>query len=231
MLICIVSICVALPLAIWELHEKEYERHIVAWFIAGLFVLLAVPISVYSVALHIENYNCPRLQKHVVRIMWMPMVYGLTSWLGLRFKDAAIYFDTLRECYEAFVIFHFFTFLIVYLEQHDSVESMLARKAVQPHIWPARHAAGGLDPPAREALCRPNPVPARPGAALTTQRALSPEARTSARSLVLTPWRMGPSAGGSGGSEFLANCKNGDMGSRPRPRCWSHTLGTPPQRS
>lgn len=29
----------------------------------------------------------------------------------------SIYFDTLRECYEAFVIYHFFTFLLVYLEQ------------------------------------------------------------------------------------------------------------------
>ena len=47
----------------------------------------------------------------------MPCVYGLASWLGLRFKDAAIYFDTMRECYEAFVIYNFFTFLMVYLEQ------------------------------------------------------------------------------------------------------------------
>ena len=32
-------------------------------------------------------------------------------------QDHSIYFDTLRECYEAFVIYHFFTFIIVYLEQ------------------------------------------------------------------------------------------------------------------
>ena len=72
-------------------------------------------------------------------------------------QDHSIYFDTLRECYEAFVIYHFFTFIIVYLEQarpaavrcsgvaltcaaaaaqHGSVESLLARKEQQPHLFP-----------------------------------------------------------------------------------------------
>lgn len=69
----------------------------------------------------------------------MPCIYGMASWLGLRFKDEAIVFDTFREMYEAFVIYHFFTYLIVYLEQNDTIESLLARKAVQPHIWPMSH--------------------------------------------------------------------------------------------
>ena len=88
----------------------------------------------------------------------MPTVYGMSSWLGLRFKDSAIYFDTLRECYEAFVIYHFFTFIIVYLEQQGSIESMLARKAVQPHIFPARRARSRHPPPAARAP-RVVPVP------------------------------------------------------------------------
>ena len=106
------------------------------WFVAGLFVLLAIPISAYGVQAHMEHYHVPRLQKHVVRILWMPCVYGLDAWLALRFKDHSIYFDTLRECYEAFVIYHFYTFLIVYLEQNGSVESILARKEQQQHLFP-----------------------------------------------------------------------------------------------
>jgi hypothetical protein len=161
-------------------------------------VLLAIPVSAYGVQAHMEHYSAPKLQKHVVRILWMPCVYGLDSWLALRFKvratrrghrmpaspacarrraragrrsracadadrtpsqDHAIYFDTLRECYEAFVIYHFFTFLIVYLEQaraahaprglraaadarsaasrqHGGAEALLARKEQQPHLFP-----------------------------------------------------------------------------------------------
>jgi hypothetical protein len=60
------------------------------WFIAGLFVLLAVPISAYGVQGHMEHYSRPTLQKHVVRILWMPCVYGLDAWLALRFKVRAL---------------------------------------------------------------------------------------------------------------------------------------------
>lgn len=38
----------------------------------------------------------------------MVPVYAFESWMGLRFKRAAMYFDVLRECYEAMVIYSFF---------------------------------------------------------------------------------------------------------------------------
>lgn len=44
----------------------------------------------------------PQLQRHVVRIMWMVPVYAIDSWFALRFKEANIYLDTARECYEAY---------------------------------------------------------------------------------------------------------------------------------
>jgi hypothetical protein len=56
------------------------------WFIAGLFCLLSFPISAYGVQAHMEHYGAPKLQKHVVRILWMPCVYGFDAWLALRFK-------------------------------------------------------------------------------------------------------------------------------------------------
>ena len=59
------------------------------WFIAGLFVLLAIPVSAYGVQAHMEHYCVPKLQKHVIRILWMPCVYGLACWLALRFKARA----------------------------------------------------------------------------------------------------------------------------------------------
>ena len=49
-------------------------------------MLLAIPISAYGVQAHMEHYSTPKLQKHVVRILWMPCVYGLDAWLALRFK-------------------------------------------------------------------------------------------------------------------------------------------------
>jgi Organic solute transporter Ostalpha len=43
-------------------------------------------------------------------------VNATCSLLTLRFIDARLYLDPIRECYEAFVIYNFYMFLIAYLE-------------------------------------------------------------------------------------------------------------------
>ncbi len=52
-------------------------------------MLLATVLSAYGVQAHMEHYSTPKLQKHVVRILWMPCVYGLDAWLALRFTARA----------------------------------------------------------------------------------------------------------------------------------------------
>mmetsp|Transcript_16214 Transcript_16214/g.46718 ORF Transcript_16214/g.46718 Transcript_16214/m.46718 type:complete len:334 (+) Transcript_16214:664-1665(+) len=54
----------------------------------------------------------PNVQKFVVRILWMVPLYAVQSWLSLRFRDARIYIDTLRDLYEAFVVQSFVYYLI-----------------------------------------------------------------------------------------------------------------------
>ncbi len=56
-------------------------------------------------------HMCAR-QPFVVRIMWMVPIYAIDSWLALRFTGAAIYLDTIRECYEAYVLYNFFSYLL-----------------------------------------------------------------------------------------------------------------------
>ena len=62
--------------------------------------------------MHLEYYNRPRLQIRVVRILCMVPIYAIDSWLSLRFKEARFYIDPVRECYEAFVIYNFFMYLV-----------------------------------------------------------------------------------------------------------------------
>ena len=57
-----------------------------AWVIAGIFVLLAVPVSIYEVAMQLEYFSRPKLQIRVIRILWMVPIYAMDSWLALRFE-------------------------------------------------------------------------------------------------------------------------------------------------
>ena len=53
---------------------------------AGVFVLLAVPVTIYEVAMHLEYFGRPRLQIYVIRILWMVPIYAVDAWLALRFR-------------------------------------------------------------------------------------------------------------------------------------------------
>ncbi|KAF8072632.1 hypothetical protein HT031_000292 [Scenedesmus sp. PABB004] len=127
----------ALPLIFWEFKNQGFSPHYQAWFIAGLFVVLTIPIAVYEVAMHTEYYTRPRLQRHVIRILWMVPIYSVDAWLALRFKDARAYLDPVREIYEAYVIYNFYTYLTNYLEDElGLVAEHLEAKAPIKHLPP-----------------------------------------------------------------------------------------------
>ena len=45
---CVRQILVMFPLMVWQLCARRAAEHQVAWFVAGLFVLVAVPMSVHD---------------------------------------------------------------------------------------------------------------------------------------------------------------------------------------
>ncbi len=47
-------------------------------------------------------------------------IYSIDAWLALRFKDARLYLDPVRECYEAYVIYNFYAYLMNFLEVGSS---------------------------------------------------------------------------------------------------------------
>jgi hypothetical protein len=98
-----------------------------AWFLAGLFCILGLPITMYEVALHLEYYSRPALQRHIIRILLMPPIYALDAWFCLRFISARTYLTPIRECYEAYTIYNFFMYLIRYLD------------GMVLHLFPAWH--------------------------------------------------------------------------------------------
>ena len=58
---------------------------------AGVFTAMATVMSVGAIRKHLENYSSPRLQKHIVRILWMPPVYAIDCFVAMRFNSYGVY--------------------------------------------------------------------------------------------------------------------------------------------
>ena len=112
-----------------SLYRHGSEAHLIAWFSAGAFVIMGFPISMYGILGHLRNYERPDVQCYVVRILWMVPIYSVESWLCLRFHEHEVYIATLRDCYESYVIYCFFSFLIAVLGGEEKLTMMLKDKS------------------------------------------------------------------------------------------------------
>lgn len=110
------------------LDVGSLEVHNIAWIISGVCVALACCFSFYLIFRHLSNYTNSAHQKHVVRIILMVPIYGIDSFLSFRFYWVATYFNVLRDCYEAFVIYTFYSLLIEYVGGYALGKEMFANK-------------------------------------------------------------------------------------------------------
>ena len=76
-----VQVLVAIPLCVRELIVFDSEEHIVVWFVAGMFVLLAVPLSLHGGASYREWWARQRgLARAVVPVVsWLIVVQTGTA--------------------------------------------------------------------------------------------------------------------------------------------------------
>ncbi|ERL91943.1 transmembrane protein 184C [Dendroctonus ponderosae] len=127
---------VFVPLFLIKSLENGFNRHDLEVLIAGVFVGVAIPISLWEIIQHVIHYTQPSLQKHIIRILWMVPIYALNAWLGLTYPEASVYVDSARECYEAYVIYNFMKYLLNYLNMEMDLEASLECKPQVKHIFP-----------------------------------------------------------------------------------------------
>lgn len=91
----------------------------------------------YGILGHLTQYNCPRTQVYVVRILWMVPIYSITSWLAMRWFKYAVLFETVRDAYESYVLYSFLQFLIQVLGGEESLICLLKDKSPTRgfHMW------------------------------------------------------------------------------------------------
>ncbi|XP_045459527.1 transmembrane protein 184C [Melitaea cinxia] len=132
----VLLVIILVPLLIIHSMNNGFTKSDQGTLVGGGFVLLAVPISIWQITQHIVHYTNPSLQKHIIRILWMVPIYALNAWIGLEFPEQSIYMDSLRECYEAYVIYNFMKYLLNYLNSGNDLEAVLETKPQVYHIFP-----------------------------------------------------------------------------------------------
>ncbi|KAG6516811.1 transmembrane protein 184B-like [Zingiber officinale] len=104
-----------------------------------LFVIVAFPCTVGAISLamlhiyrHLLNYTEPTYQRYIVRIIFMVPVYALMSFLSLILSHRSIYFNSIREVYEAWVIYNFLSLCLAWVGGPGAVVLSLSGRSLKP---------------------------------------------------------------------------------------------------
>lgn len=113
---------------------KGFTFHHFGLFLAAIFGLISVVVSLWLIYMHATHYLRPNEQKNIIRILFMIPVYSVVSFLSYLFYKHAVYYEVLRDCYEAFAISSFFTLLCFYIapDLHEQKEYF---RGIRPQNW------------------------------------------------------------------------------------------------
>nr|CAG4647034.1 EOG090X05RX [Megafenestra aurita]SVE92375.1 EOG090X05RX [Megafenestra aurita] len=115
-------------------HDSTWLMSASAQGIAGVFVWAAVFITCHQIYQYLRFYTHPSEQRWIVRILFIVPIYALTSWFSLLFfhkNSYYVYFDTFRDCYEAFVIYNFLSLCYEYLGGEGNIMSEIRGKPIR----------------------------------------------------------------------------------------------------
>lgn len=135
----VVTTTMASPRNVTELTPLIFLQTQAAQGIAGTFAFAAILITCHQIYLHLRYYTCPNEQRWIIRILFIIPIYAFTSFLSLMFfsnDNFYVYFDSVRDCYEAFVIYNFLSLCYEYLGGESSIMSEIRGKPIKSSfLW------------------------------------------------------------------------------------------------
>ncbi|XP_027198384.2 transmembrane endosomal protein [Dermatophagoides pteronyssinus] len=114
-------------------HPGIFLQSSSAKIIAGIFAWTALCITCHQIYQHLKYYTMPSEQRWIVRILFIVPIYGLDSWFSLLFfrDNYYVYFDSVRDWYEAFVIYNFLSLCYEYLGGEGNIMSEIRGKPIR----------------------------------------------------------------------------------------------------
>ena len=127
--------------AAWQVHylavfQPRATFAALAPPLALMFMLISLPLSLYDVAHHVARYQHP-IQRLYVRILLLPPIYSVESYVAVTAKDSHLQFtmETLRECYECVALLAVFHLACETLGKQRDVVAILNEG---PEVYAAR---------------------------------------------------------------------------------------------
>merc|ERR1711899_697585 len=118
-------------------HEfnSSFLQHASGKGISGACAWAAILITCHQIYQYLRWYTNPAEQRWIVRILFIVPIYAFESWLSLMFfgGDNAyyVYFNAIRDCYEAFVIYNFLALCYEYLGGEGNIMSEIRGKSIK----------------------------------------------------------------------------------------------------
>ncbi|KAL6274369.1 hypothetical protein ACE6H2_025061 [Prunus campanulata] len=111
-------------------HESIYrDLYQPAVIIGACFAAVALVLSIFLIFQHLRLYTKPTEQKWVVAVVFMVPVYATESILSLWNPKLSLACDILRNCYEAFALYSFGSYLVACLGGERRVVELLENQS------------------------------------------------------------------------------------------------------
>lgn len=117
--------------------NSSFLQHASGRGISGVCVWAAIFITCHQIYQYLRFYTNPAEQRWIVRILFIVPVYAFESWLSLLFFGGQysstyyVYFNAIRDCYEAFVIYNFLALCYEYLGGEGNIMSEIRGKPIR----------------------------------------------------------------------------------------------------
>lgn len=123
-------------------YQDPYHEQIIINIVGGVFAGCALIITSIQIYQHYKHYLHPPSQRRIIAILCLVPVYGIFGWLSTIFISVELYFQTLIDCYESYVVYSFLILLTKYLGGHHGVAQIFESKQQIQYLFPLNWCPG-----------------------------------------------------------------------------------------
>lgn len=129
--------------SLWLMEKPVGVINKNATLLCGICAAVSIAIALTGIFLQLKNYRKPSQQRLIVRIQMIVPLFAVTCYTTFLYSSDVL--SPIREVYEAFVIYTFFSLLTTILGGERSVAVKTSGREPVSHLWPLNHILPAFD--------------------------------------------------------------------------------------